>query len=228
MDPLLFERIRYLKAELKNVRVHFNTNAALLTEEKARAVLASGLTSIAFSVDGTSPETYGHVKTGLRYERTVENVRRFLALRKEAGGRRPHVTMQMVVTDANRHEVAEYRRLWSDHVDEVFVKAMLNFLVQGTSIKTGALTERMVRRCFQPATLAAVYHDGRAALCCWDYDHLAELGSVADQDILDIFNGEELRRVRAAMLAMDCRDVAPCNVCSMIYGHDMDSDYDGG
>ncbi len=225
MDPLLFERIKYIKENLKGTKIHFNTNAILLDEEKARKILASGLDSITFSIDGTTKETYEKIKTGLNFKTAITNVENFFCLKKEIGAQKPYVIMQMVVNESNKHQVEDYKKIWYDKADKIFIKAMLNFMTQGVSIKTQELSAKQLRRCFQPVAVLPIYWDGRIGLCCWDYDHLAELGDISDKEIINLYNDFKHQQIRKAMLKMKCDSVKPCNICSQIYGQDMNADY---
>lgn len=225
LDSLLFERIKYIKKELKGAKVHFNTNVVLLDEEKAHKLIESGLDSITFSVDGITKEAYEKVKTGLVFETAIKNAEKFLEIKKILHQKKPLVIMQMVVCDDNRQEIKAYKTYWQPKADKVFIKAMLNFLVQGTSIKTDGLATKQLRRCFQPVAVMPIYWDGRVGLCCWDYDHLAELGSVEKQNVIEAFNNNQHKHVRREMLDMNCQGLKPCNICSQIYGQDMQADY---
>lgn len=225
LDPLIFDRIRYIKQNLTRSKIHFNTNVNLMTEEKIRQIFSSGLDSITFSIDGTTKETYEKIKTGMNFELAIHNVQNYFRIRKELGLKKPITTMQMVVNSDNQHQIEDYKKTWSKVADKIFIKSMLNFLVQGTSIKTSSLSQQQIRRCFQPVSVMGIYSDGRIALCCWDYDHLAKLGDAKEDKLIDLFNSPEHQTIRQAMLKMDCKNITPCNICSQIYGHDMNSEY---
>jgi len=225
MDPQLFERIKYIKKNIRGAKVHFNTNANLLTEEKTRQIMESGLDSITFSIDGTTKETYEIIKTGMNFQTAIANVENFFRIKKEMNAKKPLVIMQMVVSDINKHQVVDYKKTWRGKADKIFIKAMLNFMVQGTSIKTKELAPKQLRRCFQPVVVLPIYWDGLLGLCCWDYDHLAELGDAKTENIINLFNDEKHNQIRQAMLKMDCAEIKPCNICSQIYGQDMNADY---
>jgi len=219
LDPFLADRIRYAKQTLLRSNVHFNTNAMLLTEERIAAILDSRLDSLVFSVDGASAETYEQIRCGLSYDTVCDNIRRFFEARK-ARGSGPRVLMQMVVSKINQHENEKYRDLWGGKADRLVFKPMHNFLVQGTALKGGEIGQRQLKRCGMPFHTLLIYHNGDLGLCCWDYDHIRDLGRVQDAPLLDLFNRPAYNEVRAAMKKMDCSDIAPCSRCSQIYGHD--------
>lgn len=219
MDPMLFERIAYAKDRLRRTQVHFNSNASLLTEDKAAAILDSPLDSIIFSVDGASAETYEKIRIGLSYDRTVANIERFFEMRAERG-RGPKASLQMVVSDINRHEMDAYRGRWEGKADRVVFKPMHNFLVQETSVHGKGLDRKQRYRCGMPFNVMLFYCNGDMGLCCWDYDHIVELGSIREQSLLSLYNSDRMSRIRRAMRRMDCSAIDPCNRCSRIYGRD--------
>jgi len=219
MDPLLFRRIRFAKDTLKRSLVHFNTNAMLLTEDKVDHILESPLDSIVFSVDGASRDTYENVRRGLDYDVVTHNIDRFFA-RKAEMGRGPRAFMQMVVSKSNLHEVAAYQERWGEKADGILFKPMHNFLVQGTALFGGDVGSRQISRCTMPFHVLLVYQNGDIGLCCWDYDHLVDLGNVSDGSLLDLYNSQAFSRIRRAMKRKSCGDLSPCNVCSQIFGRD--------
>jgi hypothetical protein len=219
MDPLLFDRIEYAGKALRRSTLHFNTNAALLDEEKCERILGSGLNSITFSVDGGSAETYERIRAGLKYEAVRSNIERYFRLR--GGPRRgPRVILQMVMNRDNRHEVDAFRRQWEDRADAVFIKPMHNFLVQGTALCGGDVGQVQVARCTMPSHVMLFYQNGDVGLCCWDFDHIRKLGNARDGSLLELFNSDAYAEVRRAMQRKDCAGISPCCSCSQIYGHD--------
>src|SRR5688572_28168841 len=75
-EPLLNRELPLMIRHLKDrgVYVLFNSNAALLTEEKQRALIDSGLDELRVSLDGSTPETYARIRGIAVFERVVENV----------------------------------------------------------------------------------------------------------------------------------------------------------
>jgi MoaA/NifB/PqqE/SkfB family radical SAM enzyme len=225
LDPLLIRRIEYIKANLKNSRVTFNSNAMLLNEEMSLKILNSPIDSITFSVDGASKEQYEKIRIGLKYEVVKKNLDSFFKLKRKLNKKTPHIIMQMVVSIDNECEIDKYRDLWSNKADDVYFKAMHNFLVQKTSIKTHELMEKQLEICLQPFILMHIYWNGDVGLCCWDYDHSIDLGNVRKSSILEVFNNNKFKEVRNAMRKKSCKNISPCNICSQIYGKDMDMSY---
>jgi hypothetical protein len=219
MDKMLFDRIDYIKKVMKKSRVHFNTNAMLLNEEKILKILNSPLDSITFSVDAVTPETYEQIRIGLNYNTVKNNVLNFFRMKKDLN-KDIHVTMQMVVNEMNMHETEEYKKMWREKADRVFCKSTHNFLVQKSSIYGDRLSEKQLKRCLMPFLAMLFYWNGDIGLCCWDYDHMVDLGNIENQSLLQLYNTPMFERIREAMKKKDCKNIRPCNICSQIYGED--------
>jgi radical SAM protein with 4Fe4S-binding SPASM domain len=84
-EPLLHPRIADLVAEAasRGRRVGLVTNAMLLDRDQARALLAAGLHSIAFSIDAPDQELASEIRPGTDLERVIGNIRSFLEVMKE-------------------------------------------------------------------------------------------------------------------------------------------------
>lgn len=111
LDPLLFKRVKHLKESLRYSKVGFNSNAMLLSEKMSMDILTAPIDFITFSVDGASKEQYEKIRIGLRYEVVERNLNTFFELKHKLGKKTPHVTMQMVVSENNKHEINRYKEL---------------------------------------------------------------------------------------------------------------------
>jgi MoaA/NifB/PqqE/SkfB family radical SAM enzyme len=87
--------------------VELITNATLLTEEKARALIASGLDNLWISIDGATPESYADVRLGAQLPLVIENVMRLRRLRKGGHFAKPEIDVAFVAMKRNIHELPE-------------------------------------------------------------------------------------------------------------------------
>lgn len=76
-EPLLHPRFADMVALVKDLglRAEVTSNAMLLTPELARRLIDARLDQFVVSVDGTTAETFGEVRSGASLERLVANVR---------------------------------------------------------------------------------------------------------------------------------------------------------
>jgi MoaA/NifB/PqqE/SkfB family radical SAM enzyme len=223
MDVLLFKRIKYIKKNLPNSRIRFNSNAMLLDEKKAKQLLNSEVDEVVFSIDGASKETYESIRKGLKYDIVKRNLDRFFKLKKDSSNKM-NIIMQMVVCEENKHEIKKYRNLWSEKA-LVFFKSMHNFMDMNTSIKTKKLSKKQLRLCKQPFNYMMISWNGDVGLCCWDYDNITNLGNIKKDNLIGVYNNDKFKTIRDSMKMMDCSKIIPCKECSQIYGHDMDKDF---
>lgn len=121
MHPRFFDMVAL--AAGRGIRVSTNTNLTLLSEQRARQCVASGLAAIHVSLDGASAATYEAIRVRGRFERVRRNLDRLLAARAAAGATRPEVRIVAVAMRRNLHELADIVRLaHAAGVAEVFVQ----------------------------------------------------------------------------------------------------------
>jgi MoaA/NifB/PqqE/SkfB family radical SAM enzyme len=90
---------------LSGCDVQMVTNATLLTESKARAILGAGISRIFFSVDSVDPVRYAKLRPGAQWETTRRNLERFMELRGKA--RWPKVTVISILMRENQDELED-------------------------------------------------------------------------------------------------------------------------
>ncbi len=121
MHPRFFDMVRY--ACDRGIEVTTNTNLTLLNETRARQLLASGLETLYFSIDGSTAATYERIRKRARFDRVVGNVERLLDMRARAGANHPGLRIVMVIMRQNLHELPELVKMagaWS--AEEMFVQ----------------------------------------------------------------------------------------------------------
>ena len=108
-EPLFHKDIAdwIARAKAMGATVELITNATLLTEEKARALIASGLDNLWISIDGATPESYADVRLGAQLPLVIENVMRLRRLRKGGHFAKPEIDVAFVAMKRNIHELPE-------------------------------------------------------------------------------------------------------------------------
>lgn len=91
-------------------------------------ILESELDDLIISIDGITKEVYEQNRPGASgletYERTIERVQEFLAVKEQRGLTKPYVRLQIINKDNTAHQICDFIRHWIDipGVDDVFVK----------------------------------------------------------------------------------------------------------
>lgn len=116
-EPLMspwFTDILKIAAEYKVPELYFLTNAQLLTEKVAEAVLDCGVTQVQISADGATKPTYEYIRRGASFERLKNNLQH-LSERKRALGRKlPLLQFNVVLMRSNLEELDRYVDLAED------------------------------------------------------------------------------------------------------------------
>ncbi len=94
IHPRLPDMVRYAKDAGIYTRLH--SNATLLDEGRATALIENGLDLISFSFDGYDRESYEKVRVKAKFDRTLGNIVRFLEVKRRLGKRTPYVIFETI------------------------------------------------------------------------------------------------------------------------------------
>ncbi len=218
-EPLLHPRIVEMIAYCRQHGLHaeISTNAVLLTPEKSRAILEAGLGAIYLCLDGTTPETYEHVRQEASFEQTRENILKFLELRVQGEYEWPRTKLQIIELAPTREQVAEFKRVWNvPGVDQINVKAFDSWGDQISEISSlrGENKPTLPPRYHCPNLWyhVHIYWDGTLVCCDRDYDALYPLGNVHD-GVMKAWRGPAMTRLRLKHINHDLDDVPSCGRC---------------
>ncbi|MBZ5633590.1 MAG: radical SAM protein [Acidobacteriia bacterium] len=219
MDRKIFERIEFCQRH--GVATLLSTNGTFLDEAMAARLLDSRLQHITLSFDGASKETFEHFRKGARFEKVRDNFVRFCRM-KHARGAKLQIVVQMVRMPGNADEVGEFRRFWSqiEGVDQVRVKEDETNLVQPENSKRATSIKRRCHYLWRGAMY--VKHDGRVFPCCQSYAlDGAPVGDLREQPLEDIFNSDEMLRLRRAHVQGRAAEIDMCARCSTPLPHPL-------
>ncbi len=192
LHPHIVEMIKY--ASQKGLPVWMSTNATLLNEKTSKRILKSGLKGMVFSVDGASPETYENIRRGAIYERTVENIRRFIEL-KRINNVKMMNTIQMIKTEKNAHEADNFIKIWSKYDINVMVKPMVDWRkVDSDPTRSNNFV------CGKPWLLMKIHSSGAVVPCGHDANEKHIFGNVNTNRLKEIWNSSEAQLFRKIML----------------------------
>ncbi len=224
-EPLLHKRlpdmVRYAK-ERGIVDVQFNTNAVLLDEKRAHALIDAGLDRIIVSFDGARPETYNLIRRGADFDKVYRNVKRFVEIRNALGKVRPLVRVQTVCMKSTKVEVTQFIELWKDIANRIgFIRLkcgsnsisdrILSHNVDQV-IEDGQTVAIPCRQLWQRLVLAV---DGRVVMCCGDQKAELVLGNAWQTSLKEIWDGQLETEARRLHLAGRSQEVAPCGACAI-------------
>jgi radical SAM protein with 4Fe4S-binding SPASM domain len=219
LHPELVPMIRFARSF--GIAVSISTNATILTEEKAKNLIASGLSEIYLCQDGMKAETYEAIRRRADFEVTRTNIERFIELRA-AAKTGPKTYVQLIEMAATRDQVEEFRRFWTrPGVDRVNIKAFDSWGNQVKAINQlrpkdedlPSLKDRY--HCPLLWYHCHVYWDGTVTCCDRDFGAKYPLGNVREAGgVMAVWNGPKMQELRRKHLVNDVKDVPPCRACT--------------
>jgi MoaA/NifB/PqqE/SkfB family radical SAM enzyme len=94
-------------------RVELITNGMLLTEERSRALIQAGLSTLWVSVDGVTPESYADVRLGAALPDIFENITKYRDLYRQTLGGIPEIGLAFVAMKRNIADLPELLKMSS-------------------------------------------------------------------------------------------------------------------
>jgi len=217
-EPLLqkdiADYIRYA-ADAGILEVSLHTNAVLLTEEMSRSLLDSGLNIIMFSIDAFSCETYDQIRKGGDYDTVVQNILRFLELKKRSQQTLPLTRASFVMTRINAHEIDDFVAFWDEHTDYVMLQGFCNTFIDEPGYDDiedrYRLEDQPFETCHLPWQRLSIAADGAVLPCCGYFGLEMPLGNIDDNSLHDLWHGPQMQQLRRIVNAADCP--SSCRKC---------------
>jgi len=220
-EPLLCEHIFPMIRLSKNlgIAVSFNTNGTLLTDDRGRALIESGLDILSVSIDGATEETYQNVRGGGSLANVVENTKRLVELKRELKSRSPRLGIRTVILKENFSEIPQILELaTSIGITEVAIQDLVGYggvlesslidakeysallRYQDAAMKRGTRVtlenfsrfQERKRRCVSPWVSPSITREGFVTPCCVITDpSIINFGNVFKEPFAKIWNSDE-------------------------------------
>lgn len=219
LDPLLFERVKYMKS--KGLKVSFFSNASVLNESMHEKIFESGIDTISFSVDGAKKETYEKIRIGLDFDKTVRNILSLLAAKNERGLKKPKIRVVFVKQKLNENELEEYKKFWNSKVGSIIISTDDNRNENSKYFKS--VVGKKPFPCKQIWTEITAMSNGEVALCCIDADGSVILGDFNKQTLKEIWESDKFRKIRELHLNYKADKIPLCKNCLHSYRMNLKS-----
>ena len=234
-NPQFGEMLRIAKEADIAERIETTTNASLLTEEICQQLVEYEIDYIRVSIYGGNQKRYTEV-TGSEKANIDEiwnNLKKIQELKKAAGKERPFVSAKMLDTYSDENE--EFLNRFSAVADEVYIdkphnwvaieeKSFINSLyneAQQEALQEDIMKTRSKRiACPMPFTTLAVRNNGDVSPCCVDWIGGTNLGNIHEENVADIWNGENMYQFRKMQLENRRCENSSCRNCEL-----ADNDY---
>lgn len=216
-EPLLNPKIGKMIKAAKDkgvLDIKLNTNATLLTEEKGRELLDSGLDLLVFSVDSVDPENYKKIR-GTNLDVVLNNINRFMEIKRtEYPESKMKVRVAMVLTngtkDVREEEIQKAQEYWTGRVDELSIKTENDF----AAVYECGKKKEIAEACSLLWERVYLWSDGSVNPC--DIDHLSTmcLGNInKGETIKSIWTSKKLENLRKFHEFNKCEIDTVCKNC---------------
>jgi len=216
-EPLLheslFEMIEYAGSRKCQTAIH--TNATLLTPEMSEKLLSSSLTYLSFSFDGCSAPVYEQLRAPAKFAEVESNIRRYLDLRRQGGGRGPYTAIEIIRMRETDALIEDFIGRWkTSGVDDVRVVEYMTWhgLVEDRRVED-APDGAGYNPCAAPFQHGCILSDGTVVSCCLDLHGEMPLGNITEKSFHEIWQGDDYRGLRLAMLTGTLPSGCICNGC---------------
>ena len=210
-EPTLHKNFKEMMLILKEANIldlKLNTNATVLTEEKSRQILDAKFSEVVFSVDAGTKETYESIRVLGKFERVVNNIKKFNEIREKEFPNSPTLTRISGVKVNDKQDLIQMTNFWSKIVDEVSIKEASPRWDTYNNDKNNELNP-----CLNLWYRMYIWHDGTANPCDFDYKSFLKTGDVNTEKITKIWNGSNYLKLRNNHLNKLRKNHVPCDRC---------------
>ena len=210
-EPTLHKQFNELLQILNNenfLDLKLNTNATMLNEDKIHQILKTNFSEIIFSVDAGTKETYEKIRVLGKFDRVVNNIKKFNQIRKEYYPNSPTVTRIAGVKVNNEQDLEQMAKFWSKHVDEVSIK---NASPRWDSYNNKINNEE--NPCLNLWYRMYVWYDGTVNPCDFDYKSFLKMGNLNESNINQVWNSENYNILRKNHIEKNRKKHVPCDRC---------------
>lgn len=202
LDKNIFDKIALVSEIESVVDIHMNTNAVLLNRKNSERILNSNLTRLLLGFDGFTKNTFEKVRGRADYDQVLNNILKFLELKKEMKKVFPVTRISFVRTSENEHEVGAWFDFWKDKVDYISIQEFIsptvndskNHLIPKTSERTHVDPDSII--CTQPSDRITIRGDGQVLPCCAHFAVKMPMGNVKTTGLEEIWNSDKFTKLR--------------------------------
>ncbi|MBF0428615.1 MAG: radical SAM protein [Magnetococcales bacterium] len=208
-------------AEQRGISVIIHTNAKRLNEEMAHKLLASNLSELCFSFDTADRELYNRMRIRSDFDLVLENIHRFLRIKKEKGLTKPKVFLQEIVPFGPGllcENTPAYRQLFEGFDVHLDVRFLHSFAGGSNESSFPSLNLTGTSPCHEIYHRLVITFDGKVHACCLDPEGHNIIGDLQQGDtITSSWNSPAMQRLRYLTNAGRMADILPCNQCHMLH-----------
>ena len=206
LDRGLFDKIKFSKKLNPDCKVYISTTGNAMQPKYFDNILKY-VNILKFSIYGTSPEIYKITMGGLGYEKSMRNIHQFLEMDNK---KKVYTIGNFIKLKENQHELKDWINTWEPKLSEVYVWEPHNY-IDGRKYRD--IKNKKQVSCGRPKEGPLnIAVNGKAHVCCFDYNKLMVVGDTKYMSINEIMNSKELKNIQekhkkndfSGLICQDC------------------------
>ena len=213
LHPQFSEMAAYAKKRNVAKTIHVNTNGLLLTPERVRGILDSGIDDITVSIDAALPDTFTRLKRVDALPQVEKGVETLLEMRERQGVAGPFVRVKIMEFDGvSSDELQRFHDRWEGVADQVQVTGVHSW---SGAVDVGITDEQSNKRfpCMLMWYAMAVDHCGSSTFCSVDWNTELNIGNVSKLGLSGAFSSDRARAVRQSQVDSEWDSYQVCRDC---------------
>lgn len=221
MNRRLPDMIRYARERNVADRIDFTTNATLLTRNLSAALIDAGLSRINISVNALTSDRYLEV-CGVRIDmnRFIENIDFLHKISEDC-----QIFIKTTDLGLDGENEQRFYDMFDNICDEIAVE---NISPSWPDFGFGSIKNDKAMNIYGDAKVKkslvcpfifyqlCVNYDGSVSSCFADWNHKLLIGDVGRQSLVDIWNGDAMRRIRLLNLQGHRAQLDVCKSCGQL------------
>jgi len=225
LDPFIFDRINYVKRK-GFTGLSISTNAHLLSSDKQKKLLESGIETIIFSIDGVKKETHEAIRARTDFSRVVKNATDTIRLRDKMGSKTRFV-VRFIHQPRNRDEWEPFHQFWSQALSKDKGDILNRYKMHNWSGKVmgkeevlyGEKSDDAIKTmpCHHIFEKLVILADGSVGLCFEDIlDAQFGFGNAIEEDPIEVFNSIRYNKIRRLHIEGKRFNLGICKECTVL------------
>lgn len=209
LDRNLMEKVKYTKEINPKSKVYISTTGNAMIEKYHEQILEY-VDILKLSIYGVTKEIYENVMGGIKFEKSYQNINSFLSKDKT---KKVFTIGNFILMQENKHQMQEWIDYWEPKLSEVYVWKPHNYVDGRSYRKIDKISQKTCGRPLEGPLNIAV--NGKAHVCCFDYNKEMIVGDIKTQKISEILNSEEMKSIQLKHKENNFKDLI-CEKCDQL------------
>jgi radical SAM protein with 4Fe4S-binding SPASM domain len=222
LHPELPEMIAYAKKKKVARTIHLNTNGLLLSSEKIKEIIDSGIDDITISVDAFSAETFRRLKGKDLLGKVEENIRAYFRTKKKHAP--PWTRVKIMEFGPTKDEIEPFIKKWEKIADETQVTGIHNWsggIDVPPTDEISFIKDKQRFPCIFLWYMLVVNWDGKVGLCSVDWKNSYVAGDANKEPLHRVWQSGKMKQIRQAHLRGEFAYAPICRDC-VVWGGGSD------